>query len=165
MNRALMLVLVVSVVSTAMAADPSIVKFPIKVTDPVRDQPVSLKPDSSLLHLVFLATWCPPCMDELPQLGELEARWRGAGYRLVLVAVPTRQTPERLRDFIASESPPGELVLDHTSAAMRATGTARIPAHVLVTADGKVVHHAENLADGIEAAVEDFMEARARGED
>ncbi len=56
------------------------------LTDPVTGKPVVIQPGKGALHIVFFATWCPTCMEELPRLGEIEARWGTQGYRLVLVA-------------------------------------------------------------------------------
>jgi thiol-disulfide isomerase/thioredoxin len=157
------LLVALAVIVPAAAAERTSMSFPLKLTDPVTEQKVGLKPDGALLHLVFVATWCPPCMEEMPDLAEIEARWGGSGYRLVLVAVPTRQSPERLREFLATDDPPGTLLLDHANAAIRASGTSDIPAHVLVAADGRVIHRSESLDAGVEQAVATYMEARARG--
>ena len=48
--------------------------------------------EAEVLHLVFFATWCPPCVQELERLADLEERWGNRGYRLVLVAVRNRHT-------------------------------------------------------------------------
>jgi thiol-disulfide isomerase/thioredoxin len=160
MRSAVALVVVLAVVIPAAAADRTSVKFPIKLTDPVTERKVDLQPEGALLHLVFLATWCPPCLEEMSDLAEIEARWGGSGYRLVLIAVPTRQTAERLREFLLTDDPPGKLLLDHANAGLRASGTSDIPSHVLVAADGKVVHRAESLDAGVEQAIEAFMGAR-----
>ena len=157
-------VLIAAATSVVAADDPGSITFPVKLSDPVREKPVQLSPDGPLLHLVFLATWCPPCMDEIPRLSELDARWQESGYRLVLVAVPTRQTPARLRDFIETEDPPGTLLLDLYGLGLRESKTGQIPQHLLVAADGTVLLRADSLDDGVEEAVETFMESRARGD-
>jgi thiol-disulfide isomerase/thioredoxin len=154
------LVVILAILVPVAAADRASMSFPLKLTDPVTGNKVNLKPEGALLHLVFLATWCPPCMEEMSDLAEIEARWGGSGYRLVLVAVPTRQSPERLREFLLTDDPPGTLLLDHANAGLRASGTSDIPAHVLVAADGKVIHRAESLDAGVEQAIEAFMGAR-----
>jgi thiol-disulfide isomerase/thioredoxin len=160
MRYAVALIVAFAILVPVAAADRTSVTFPIKVTDPVTENKVNLKPEGALLHLVFLATWCPPCMAEMSDLAEIEARWGGSDYRLVLIAVPTRQSPERLREFLLTDDPPGKLFLDHANAGLRASGTSDIPAHVLVAADGRVIHRAESLDAGVEQAIEAFMEAR-----
>ena len=73
--------------------------------DPVTGESVALQSDG-LLHVVFFATWCPPCLEEFPRLADVEARWQDDGYRLILVAVPTRHTEPRLKQFVESRRPP-----------------------------------------------------------
>lgn len=115
---------------------------------------MELAPGAPVLHLVFFATWCPPCMEELPRLAELEARWGEGGYRLVIVAVQGRQSPERLARFVKDERPPGRLLFDSTDRARAACGAERIPAHVLVNADGEVIHRAPALEPEVEETIE-----------
>ncbi|MFZ5480547.1 MAG: TlpA family protein disulfide reductase [Myxococcota bacterium] len=43
--------------------------------------------------LNFWATWCAPCLDELPRLDELGARLQGSGARLVTVNIDKAQGP------------------------------------------------------------------------
>ena len=40
------------------------------LTDPTTGKPVAVEPGARALHLVFFATWCPTCVDELARLGE-----------------------------------------------------------------------------------------------
>ena len=84
-------------------------QLPLTFERPSDGRPVELTAGAPALHVVFFATWCPECVDELDRLADLEARWNGRGYRLVLVAVPTRHTAERLRKFAQDRMPPGEL--------------------------------------------------------
>jgi thiol-disulfide isomerase/thioredoxin len=114
------------------------------------------------LHLVFFATWCPPCLDEFRALSELEARWSSRGYRLVLVAVPTRQSRERLSTFLSETRPPGEVLFDVKGAAVKAFAVDRLPSHLLLDARGEVALRSERLSDGVPGAVERLVEDRSR---
>ncbi len=137
------------------------VAFPLKL-EGLDGREVLVSPGAPVLHVVFFATWCPPCVDELRALADLEARWAGRGYRLVLVAVPTRQTRERLAAFVREASPPGEVLFDRTGSAERACGVERLPVHLLFEAKGQIVLRSENLADGVEAAVARILGGRRR---
>ena len=159
-------VLVVAMVLCASAADaqaPPALRFPLQLSDPVKGAMVSVPGGARLTHLVFFATWCPPCLAEMARLQELEATWGRQGYRLVLVAVQTRQTPERLRAFVEKESPPGRVLLDADGAVQRAAGVADLPAHLLLAPDGTIVFRAAALADGVVPEVERRLGVRRRG--
>jgi len=82
------------------AAQASSLGFPLHLTDPVKGTVVEVKGGARLTHLVFFATWCPPCLAEMARLQELEATWGRQGYRLVLV-MPESMSVERRRLMLA----------------------------------------------------------------
>lgn len=136
------------------------------LTDPAHEQRVPLHAGAPVLHLVFFATWCPPCRDEIPALNELVARWQDRGYRLVVIAVSARQSAQRLREFLATESVEGEFLFDETGAGQNKFRTSQLPLHVLLDASGEVVLRAPSLTYEIESTIERMMleHARATGE-
>ena len=124
--------------------------------------PVEVPLGPRLTHVVFFATWCPPCLSEMPRLKELEATWGRQGYRLVLVAVQTRQTPERLAAFVEREAPPGRVILDADGSLQRAAGVEELPAHFLVGQDGQVLARRPSLREGVVTEVEKHLGVRRR---
>jgi thiol-disulfide isomerase/thioredoxin len=156
----LVAVLLVGFANGAQSPDPPL---SLTLTDPVYERPVELHSGAPVLHLVFFATWCPPCRDELPRLTELVTRWGDRGYRLVVVAVPARQSTKRLREFLATEAVEGEFLYDATGAAQNKFRTTQLPTHVLLDANGEVVLKAPSLDDEIESAIERIMLQHARG--
>jgi len=151
----------------ARAAEPpaSIPLSPaLTAVDPATGAPVPLDPAQGPMHVVFLATWCRPCLAELPKLADLEDRWKVEGYRLVLVAVATRQTADRLRELAARDPLPGRLVFDANGSVAQAFGAATIPMHVLVNRQGRIVARSGVLDTPFGQAVERLVrqEGRAR---
>ena len=153
-------VLAAASASGAPSPDPSL---PLTLTDPVRERPVELHPGAPVLHLVFFATWCPPCRDELGRLTELVTRWGDRGYRLVVIAVPARQSAERLREYLATEAVEGEFLFDATGAAQTKFRTKHLPSHVLLDTSGEVVLRAPSLNDEIESTIERMLTEHAKG--
>ncbi len=126
--------------------------------------PAVLAPGAPLLHIVFFATWCPPCRAELPRLRELELRWGEAGYRLAIVAVATRQSLERLRQFARDAQPPGELWFDSGGALARSLRVEWLPSHLLVGPEGRVLLSADALDARVEQTIRERMREVWRGE-
>ena len=125
----------------AFAGEPSVaipVTPPLTAVDPATGDTVALDPAQGPMHVVFLATWCRPCMAELSKLVDLEDRWRPEGYRLLLVAVSTRQSPERLRELQAQGPLPGRLLFDASGAVASAFGAATLPSQALVNRSGRI---------------------------
>ena len=149
----------------ALAADPpaSIPTAPtLTAIDPVTGAAVALDPSQGPMHVVFIATWCRPCMEQMPKLVDLEDRWKPEGYRLFLVAVATRQTPDRLRELLAQGPLPGRLLFDANGAVASAFGAATIPAEVLVDRSGRIVARAGALDAEFKQAVERLVRQEGR---
>lgn len=71
--------------------------------------------DGDILVINFWATWCPPCVEEVPMLIELQADLGDAGVQVFGVAV---EPPEPVRDFAA------EFGIDYPLVADRREGFA-----------------------------------------
>ncbi len=128
------------------------VELPLRLLDPAGGE-LRVEAGRGPLHLVFFATWCPPCLEELPRLGEIEARWADRGYRLVLVAVPSRQTRERLAQFVKRSGPPGQVGFDEGGTLQRTLEVEELPAHVLLGPDGTVLLRAGALDPALEGEI------------
>jgi cytochrome c biogenesis protein CcmG, thiol:disulfide interchange protein DsbE len=157
--------LVVSAAALAPAAEApaSIPLSPApSAVDPKTGERVALDPAKGPMHVVFMATWCRPCLSEFPKLFDLEDRWKADGYRLFLVAVSTRQTVDRLKEFQAQEPLPGHLLFDADGSAAAAFGASNIPMHVLVDRRGEIVARAGALDAEFKTAVERLIRQEGR---
>lgn len=135
--------------------------LPLNFVDPIGGGPVTVEAGRPT-HLVFLATWCPNCLAELPRLSELHDRWSGRGYRLVLVAVRTRQEAERLRAFAEEKNPPGMLLWDRDGSVTQALGVEGLPTHIVFGHDGREVGRWHVVDDSLEEAVEHAVQEARR---
>jgi len=135
---------------------------PLTAVDPSTGEAVALDPSLGPMHVAFIATWCRPCLAELTKLTDLEDRWRPDGYRLFLVAVATRQSKDRLREFAAQGPLPGRLLFDATGAVASAFGAATIPAQILVDRSGGIVARSGPLDAAFTQAVERLVRKEGR---
>jgi len=163
---ALALALMALAAPAAPAAAPPPASIPtapaLTAVDPASGEAVALDPSQGPMHVVFIATWCQPCLSQLPKLADLEDRWKPDGYRLFLVAVATRQTPDRLRDLLAQGPLPGRLLFDADGAVASAFGAATIPTHALVDRAGRVVARSGVLDPPFAQAVESLVRKEGR---
>jgi len=122
----------------------------------------SVDPDAFLGKTVvfdFWATWCGPCMDEMPRLRKLEKKH---GEDVVLVGVNLDWTDDLsaddLRAWIKAQAVPGKQIhdgLSWESELVRAFGVQEIPFNVVVAPDGAVVavnEHGKKLDKAVVAA-------------
>ena len=151
--------------AVASAADPpaSIPTSPaLTAIDPKTGDAVALDPSQGPMQVSFIATWCKPCLAEIPKLTDIEDRWKPDGYRLFLVAVQTRQTQDRLRELSAQGPLPGRLLFDSTGAVASAFGAATIPMQVLVDRKGRIVARSGPIDASFAQAVERLVRQEGR---
>jgi len=161
--RAALLSLLPALAAVAVEPPVSIPTSPaLTAIDPATGGAVALDPSQGPMHVVFMATWCRPCLAEIPKLVDLEDRWKPDGYRLFLVAVATRQTVDRLRDFQAQGALPGRLLFDASGAVAAAFGAATIPSEVLVDRSGRIVARSGALDTAFAQSVERLVRQEGR---
>jgi thiol-disulfide isomerase/thioredoxin len=110
--------------------------------------------------LDFWATWCAPCLEELPNLQWIDAN---LGDEVALVGINMDSAEElgaeELRQWIEDRGVPGEHLFDGDgwqSDLVRAFGVKEIPFNVVVGPDGEVLainQHGKQLRKSVETAV------------
>jgi thiol-disulfide isomerase/thioredoxin len=84
----------------------------------------------------FWATWCAPCIKELPSLVSLQAKLGGAGFTVLALSEDLKGWPV-IAPFLAQHGIAGLPVLhDPQGAASRALKVAGLPTSVLFDRDG-----------------------------
>lgn len=90
--------------------------------------------------VVFWATDCPGCIDEMPHLVDLHQRYSGQGLRIIGVAMP-HDLPNRVVAFQTKRQLPYTLALDLDSSVVNAFGNVRLtPTSFLISPEGKIVY-------------------------
>jgi thiol-disulfide isomerase/thioredoxin len=97
--------------------------------------------------LNFWATWCAPCVLELPTLDKLQAELGGAKFEVVAVSVDLRGI-DKVGPFWTEKGYKHLAIrLDQRGAMMKAFGTRGLPTTFLVDHEGNVVGYLEGHAD------------------
>lgn len=88
----------------------------------------------------FWATWCGPCLGEIPNIATNYQRYNRAGFEVIAVSVD--KDLDELTEFVAKENPPWVVLADshprNTTSMSAKFGINGIPAFILVGKDGKV---------------------------
>lgn len=84
----------------------------------------------------FMATWCPPCIDELPLMAGFAARYEDAG--LVVIPVDVREDEAAVAAFLEGLGLSFPVGLDTDGAAQAAWGAVALPVHFWIDKDGIV---------------------------
>lgn len=93
--------------------------------------------------LNFWATWCGPCMRELP---DIEALHRESAGRYHVVSVVS-EAASVVRPVIAQKGLTMPVLLDSAGAAFRAFKVERLPTTVILDREGRFVHDFTGAAD------------------
>lgn len=88
--------------------------------------------------LSFFATWCKPCLLEIPQFQDLAQRYREKGFQVILISLD-RGGDAEIRDFLDRAGVAGlEVLWDEDGEAMAAYQVFGLPTNVLVDPGGLV---------------------------
>ncbi|MBA1147719.1 TlpA family protein disulfide reductase [Ectothiorhodospiraceae bacterium WFHF3C12] len=107
--------------------------------------------DGQVLVVNFWATWCPPCVEEIPELVDVQSRFGQKGAQVIGVALDER---ENIEGFLR-EVPVNYPVLHGATRAFRvldAYGNERgtLPYTVVVGRDGEIHHRLPRPTDAKE---------------
>ena len=94
--------------------------------------------------LNFWATWCPPCVDEVPSLEDLARRIEGTDLRMLAVSVDDEWSA--IRRFFAHGTKMGVL-LDTSHDVPKKFGTTAYPETFLVDSAGRIRYYFINKRD------------------
>jgi thiol-disulfide isomerase/thioredoxin len=94
----------------------------------------------SITVVSFWATWCGPCVEELPRLVALQQRYAAHGVRFLLISVDTSKDRAKIEPFLRSRN----IHLDVWTGAHRDTleslGLAHsVPATLVLAPDGEPI--------------------------
>lgn len=90
------------------------------------------------LMLNFWATWCPPCLEEIPYFVELADKYKDQG--LVILGISTDDTPDQVRPFASQQKMnyPVLIGLDQPDVERAFGAMWAIPVTIFVKKDGNV---------------------------
>jgi outer membrane lipoprotein-sorting protein/peroxiredoxin len=120
---------------------PGASPLPFSGTD-LDGKPVSLAAYKGKVLLIdFWATWCGPCVGELPNVIKAYNKYHAQGFDIVGVSLDNAPDKAKLRKFIKDQKMPWRQIFDGKgweSANAKAWGVQAIPFTVLLGKDGKI---------------------------
>jgi cytochrome c biogenesis protein CcmG/thiol:disulfide interchange protein DsbE len=90
-----------------------------------------------LLVLNFWATWCPPCIEEIPSLNEFQRQFARSG--VVVLGVSVDKDEKLYRDFLSKASISFLTARDPDNKINAEYGTLKFPETYIIDGRGKVV--------------------------
>lgn len=117
----------------------------------------TLYPGKTLL-VNYWATWCPPCLAEIPSLMALKAARRLENFEVVLISLDFPKDHESLKKLM-NRSRIGEIDTLYMSdmAQWGVLGSKALPITLLVSSDGVIMSRMEGGIDWMGPAGADFL--------
>ena len=89
--------------------------------------------------LNFWATWCKPCLAELPKIEEFHEEWAGRGLQLITVSIDDAKTQKQVKPFVHRHGFEFPVYTDPNQEAFRKLGGRAVPFNVLIDTDGTIL--------------------------
>ena len=106
------------------------------------------------VYLVFWATWCPYCIQEVPLLKELHAKLSPKGLKILSINIGYNDPLLRVQAFQKKYELPYPILYDNNTIVARQFGVIGVPFSVLVDRNGKIVYRSNRTPDNLEAFLE-----------
>ena len=138
-------------------------------------EPVKEFEDDKVYVIEFWATWCGPCIQNMPHIAELQNQYRGQNVQIIGVS---DETEEEVKEFLDQDHPQLEKKMGEVTAAysltadpdrsvhadyMEASNQQGIPTAFIVGKDGKIewIGHPASMDPVLERVVEDSWDREA----
>jgi thiol-disulfide isomerase/thioredoxin len=114
----------------------------------MEEKPHTLKQYRGKVVLInFWATWCPPCIREMPSLEKLYQKLKGKPF--VMLAINQWEDEERVFEFMGQLNtiPTFPILFDPDSKVSAAFGVQGLPSSYIIDKQGRIVYRAKGGRD------------------
>lgn len=111
----------------------------------------------------FWATWCKPCVEEMPYFEQLQANYAAKGVKVVFVSLDFKSKLDKVTEFVGKKDLKAEVVLlyepDFNSWIDKVSTkwSGAIPATLVVHGDKKKFHEGQFTYQQLEAFVKPLL--------
>lgn len=100
--------------------------------------------------LVFWASWCPPCMREIPDLIEIENKYSDKGLKILAVNVTASDRLGKVKSTIKKKKINYTVLLDQTGDIATTYQVRGIPTNIVVDKDGIIKYRSYAIPHDIQ---------------
>ena len=94
----------------------------------------------SYVYLDLWATWCAPCIKELPDLKKLAEKYKGQNIKIISISIDKEEDQQKLKDFVKTNDAPGiQLMASRESEFIKGFDIRSIPRYILLGPNGTVI--------------------------
>ncbi len=86
----------------------------------------------------FWATYCPPCVKEMPSMNHLQDKLKKAGVPFKILAINMAETKAEVEAFVKKVKPEFTILLDESGSSIGQWNVFAAPSNFLIGKDGQV---------------------------
>ena len=99
-----------------------------------------------LILVNFWATWCSPCLTEMPALNRLYTKYKDQGFTLLAVNTDSHQT-KRINTIVRKLKLEFPILLDNNGELSKQLSVSGMPASFLIDRDNQLIAYIEGARD------------------
>lgn len=123
---------------------------------------IGQSPQGTGLVINFWATWCVPCVKEMPDLDQLAGDLKGSGVKVLALSVD-RKAAQKVPPFYAANAIKNlQLLYDERGRVSKRMGVRGLPTTVLIRANGQPLGQVVGIVQWDDPQVRDYL-VRALG--
>ena len=103
----------------------------------------------------FWATWCAPCIKEMPYLDQFEKKYKDKGFSVLAISVDNQKSLSQVRSFIKTKKFTFDIFLDPNMQIFKKLNGNLMPTNVLIDKSGKVFWRHYGYLPGDEKKMEE----------
>lgn len=119
-------------------------EFNLKNLNRVSVKLAQFRGDYILLN--FWATWCPPCINEMPSMEQLQQKYKGRGFQVVAISLD-KEPREKVAAFVARLKLTFPILLDPDGIVSEPYGANELPSTYILDPEGRVIAAAKGERD------------------
>jgi len=132
----------------------------------IKDPQISLKDLNGVTHTLeqykgkvvlvqFWATYCPPCVKEMPSMNKLQDKLAAKGVPFKILAIDMAESKKEVEAFVKKVKPEFTILIDETGSSIGQWNVFAAPSNFLVDKQGQIKY---TLFGGVEWDSEEIIE-------
>jgi thiol-disulfide isomerase/thioredoxin len=118
--------------------------------------------ENKLTAVHFWATWCAPCVGELPEIDAAQNAYGGKGFKVLALSLDSNTSADKPAAFMAQHGITHlKPLIDFSQASFKAAHAPGLPTTVFIDTTGKEVGRAEGPVDWKSKETQAFIERYA----
>ncbi|MBI2252143.1 MAG: TlpA family protein disulfide reductase, partial [Armatimonadetes bacterium] len=123
----------------------------------IKDKKISLREfkNKKAVLLVFWATWCPYCLEEIPKLRNLHKEFSAKNFEIL--AVNIKQKKPVVSAFMDDRGIKYPVLFDYDGRVAKSYNIFGIPTNIIIDKGGKIIYHGNELPENINELIKGLL--------